>query len=81
MNVNLAIARFIDGEPEFLYVPADEVLAVAGTENAIPFDVPGVALSHAGDECSFDAFLRKHGLTDEAAPVGLPASAGVETQQ
>jgi hypothetical protein len=60
------IKRFIDPEAEFLYVPADQVLAVAEREGAIPFDVPNVELGHHGAECSFDAILRKYGLTDPA---------------
>ena len=38
------IARFIDPKPEFLFVPAPEVLAVAQREDAIPYDVPNVEL-------------------------------------
>jgi len=60
------VARFIDEQPEFLYVPSDRVLAVAEETGAIPYDVPGVALSHVGDLCSFDAFLSKYGLDDPA---------------
>ncbi|WP_334190063.1 chromate resistance protein ChrB domain-containing protein [Noviherbaspirillum sp.] len=60
------IARFIDKEPEFLYVPAREVLMVAEKTDAIPFDIPGVEMSHVGELCSFDAFLKKHALTDPA---------------
>lgn len=60
------IRRFIDADAEFRYVPATEVLAVAKAEQAIPFDVPGVELTHSGPLCSFDAFLAKYHL-DEAA--------------
>ena len=60
------IARFIDREPEFLFVPPGEVLAVARDGAAIPYDVPNVELSHDGELCSFDAFLRKYGLADPA---------------
>lgn len=60
------IRRFIDEAPELLYVPASEVLRVAGETGAIPFDVPNVELSHVGELCSFDAFLRKYGLADPA---------------
>lgn len=56
------IARFIDDAPEFLYVPAKDVLAVAQAEGALPYDIPGVELSHVGQLCSFDAFLNKYGL-------------------
>ena len=60
------IIRFIEQDPEFLYVPADQVLAVAGQTGAIPYDIPGVEFSHDGEFCSFDAFLKKYGLTDPA---------------
>jgi hypothetical protein len=60
------IARFIDEQPEFLYVPSDRVQAVAKEADAIPYDVPGVELSHVGDLCSFDAFLSKYSLDDPA---------------
>src|SRR5450432_141744 len=60
------IARFIDCEPEFLFVPPAEVLAVARDQDAIPYDVPDVELSHVGALCSFDAFLRKYALDDPA---------------
>jgi hypothetical protein len=59
------IARFIDREAEFLFVPAGEVLAVAHADAAIPYDVPNVELSHVGELCSFDAFLRKYSLRND----------------
>jgi len=58
------VARFIDPSPEFLYVPAGDVLAEAQRSGAIPYDIPGVELSHEGDLCSFDAFLKKYGLDE-----------------
>jgi len=60
------IKRFVDADAEFLFVPPDEVLAVAEREGAIPFDVPDAELGHHGDECSFDAILRKYSLSDPA---------------
>jgi len=60
------IARFIDKDAEFLYVPADQVLKIAEETGAIPFDIHGVAYGHVGELCSFDAFLRRHDLTDPA---------------
>jgi hypothetical protein len=60
------IRRFIDADAEFLYVPADQVLAVAAETGATPYDIPGVEYSHAGEACSFDAFIRLHELTDPA---------------
>ena len=60
------IARFIDKAPEFLYVPGDQVLAVAADTGAVPYDVAGVEMTHVGELCSFDAFLKKYNLTDPA---------------
>jgi hypothetical protein len=60
------VARFIDPDAEFLYVPADRVLAVAEETGAVPYDIPGVELGHDGPLCSFDAFLKKYGLDDPA---------------
>jgi hypothetical protein len=60
------VARFIDQEPEFLYVPSNDVLSVADKTEAIPYDIPGVELTHEGELCSFDAFLKKYQLDDPA---------------
>src|SRR6516225_9911661 len=60
------IARFIDQEPEFLYVPPSRVLATAQETGAVPYDIPDVEMSHVGELCSFDAFLSKYGLHDPA---------------
>lgn len=60
------VARFIDDDPVFLYVPSQDVLRLAAAEDAIPYDVPGVELSHVGELCSFDAFLTKYKLLTPA---------------
>ena len=60
------IRRFIDTDAEILYVPPKNVLSVAREQNAIPFDIPGVELTHDGPLCSFDAFLKKYRLGDPA---------------
>ena len=56
------IARFIDATPEFLFAPAADVLSQATQTAAVPYDIPGVELSHVGELCSFDAFLKKYQL-------------------
>jgi hypothetical protein len=60
------IARFIDQDPEFMYVPATQVFEVARRTGAVPYDIPGAELSHVGELCSFDAFLFKYKLSDPA---------------
>lgn len=61
------IARFIDEMPEFLYVPPGDVVRIAGETGAIPYDIPGVELTHVGELCSFDAFLSRYRLGGDAA--------------
>jgi hypothetical protein len=75
------VKRFIDPQAEFLFVPADQVMAVAAREGAIPFDVPGVELGHHGDRCSFDAFLEKYRLTDPALRALALIVRGADTDQ
>jgi hypothetical protein len=58
------ITRFIDQHATFLFAPANDVLRLAKTQRAIPFDIDGAELSHRGDRCSFDAFLDDYKLTD-----------------
>jgi len=60
------VTRFIDDAPEFLYVPAGDVLKVAADTGAIPYDVPNVELGHHGECCSFDAFIAKYKLDNPA---------------
>ena len=61
------IERFVDKQAEFLYVPSEAVLREAKRTGATPYDVQGVELGHQGDECSFDAFVRKYELTSDPA--------------
>src|SRR5688500_19025039 len=58
------IAKFIDRDTEFLFVPASDVHSQATATGAIPYDVPGVELTHDGPLCSFDAFLKRYEATD-----------------
>lgn len=60
------IARFIDDAAEFLYVPAGDIMRIAAETGAIPYDIPGVELTHVGELCSFDAFLNKYNLHEPA---------------
>ncbi len=56
------IRKFIDKNAEILFVDAHRVLEVMRNDNAIPFDIPNVELGHHGDECSFDAIIKRYGL-------------------
>ena len=58
------IKKFVDTDAEFLYVPADEVMAVAEREGATPYDVKNVELGHVDGRCSFESILVKYGLDD-----------------
>jgi hypothetical protein len=60
------IARFIDRDAEFLFVPPADVSRVASETGATPYDVEGVELTHVGPKCSFDAFLEKYELADQS---------------
>jgi rhodanese-related sulfurtransferase len=61
------VARFVDPDAEFLYVPSKEVLATAKAKEAVPYDVPDVHFSHDGELCSFDAFLKTYRLAGDPA--------------
>lgn len=65
------IQKFIDPQAEFLFVPSGQVLDEAQRLGAIPYDVPGVEFGHHGQECSFDALVKKHGLNRDPALVLL----------
>jgi hypothetical protein len=75
------IARFIDKEAEFVYIPAEDVFRRAEQTGATPYDIPGAELSHVGDLCSFDAFLQKYNLTDPALQALAAIVRGADTSQ
>jgi rhodanese-related sulfurtransferase len=60
------VARFVDRDAEFLYVPTADVRSTAVETGAIPYDIPEVAFSHVGPKCSFDAFIAHYRLRDPA---------------
>jgi hypothetical protein len=54
------IRRFVDPDAEFVFVhDPDEV-----PEDATPFDMRGVELSHHCGSCSFETFLERYELDD-----------------
>jgi hypothetical protein len=74
------ITRFIDENAEFLFVPADKVMEVARREGAIPFDVKGAELGHHGNECTFDAIVKKYKIEDPAISKLAMVVRGADTQ-
>jgi hypothetical protein len=73
------IARFVDPEAEFVYVPSGDVLSAAREREAIPYDVPDVHFTHEGERCSFDAFLKHYRLTDPALQTLATIVRGADT--
>jgi hypothetical protein len=65
------IARFVDREAEFHFVPADKVKAQGKGLGAIRFDVADVELGQHVHSCSFGSILRIYGLTGDHALVLL----------
>ena len=53
------IRRFIDPEAQFVFVPPAEF-----PQDAIPFDAPGVELSHQGEDCTFETLVKRAKLRD-----------------
>ncbi len=61
------IRRFIARDAEFIYVPTEQVFAIAKETGATPYDIPGAEpFSHYGEQCSFDAFLDHYRLHEAA---------------
>jgi AraC-like DNA-binding protein len=75
------IKRFIDKDAEIIYVPFDEVISKSKELTAIPFDIAGVEYTHYNDECTFDYFLKKHKLEDEALHTIAPIVRGADTDK
>lgn len=67
------IKRFVDPEAEFIFVPVDQIQAVAEREGATPFDAPGVELGHVDGRCSFESIMVKYDLLGDAALAGVAA--------
>jgi hypothetical protein len=65
------IKRFIDPEAEFLFVPREQVLEVAGQHGGHTFDAPGAEYTHREGKCSFDVLVEDFDLAGDAALVRL----------
>jgi hypothetical protein len=53
------VKRFIDPDAQFVFAPPAEF-----PKDAIPFDAPGVELSHQGEDCTFETLVKRAGLRD-----------------
>lgn len=53
------IKRFIDPDAAFVFAPPAEF-----PPDAIPFDAPGVELTHHGEDCTFETLLKRARLRD-----------------
>jgi rhodanese-related sulfurtransferase len=60
------IRRFIDPDAEFVYVPKEQVVAVAQETGGTPYDIDGVEFTHQGERCSFDTILRIYDIREQA---------------
>jgi hypothetical protein len=60
------IRKFIDAEAEFLYVPADQVLAVAEREAAHSYDAPEARFTHRDGLCTFEVLVEEYAIGDPA---------------
>ena len=65
------IRRFIDPDAEILYVPTDQVLAVAEREGAHGFDTPGAEYDHRGNKCTFEVLIDDYDLAGDPALMRL----------
>jgi hypothetical protein len=53
------IKRFIDPQAQFVFAPPADF-----PTDAIPFDAPGVELSHQGEDCTFETLVKRARLRD-----------------
>jgi len=67
------IRRFIDPEAEILYVPTDEVLAVAEKEGARSFDTPDADFTHRDGKCTFEILIEEFDLAKDHPALGTLA--------
>jgi hypothetical protein len=65
------VRRFIDPAAQILYVPADQVLAVAEREGARSFDAPDAQFTHQGGKCTFEVLIDQFQLGGDPALVRL----------
>ena len=63
------IRRFVDKDAEFIFVEEDQLLRLAESMQAIPYDAPRIKeikLNHRGEKCTFEAIIEDYKLVDPA---------------
>ena len=63
------IRRFVDKDAEFIFVEEDQLLRLAQSMKAIPYDaprIPEIKLNHRGQRCSFEAIIEDYKISDPA---------------
>jgi hypothetical protein len=68
------IRKFVHKDAQFTFVPADKVMNEAKRQNTIRYGVKDVEPGHHGNECSFEAILKKPSSANPpsaGAPAGL----------
>jgi hypothetical protein len=63
------IKRFVDPQPEFLFVEEKDLVEQARLQDAIPFDAPkieAIKLNHRGPRCTFEAIVEDYSISDAA---------------
>src|SRR5262249_22735691 len=61
--------RFVDKDAEFIFVEEDQLLRLADTMKAIPYDAPRIneiKLNHRGERCTFEAVIEDYKIADPA---------------
>jgi rhodanese-related sulfurtransferase len=75
------VRRFVDPRAVFAYLPTGEVLGAARATGSIAYDLPGGAIAHDGELCSFDVLLRTFGLRDPALDALARIVRGADTDR
>lgn len=75
------IRTFIDPDAEIVYVPADDVLAIAEREGAISFDAPDARYTHRDGLCTFEVLVEEHQIADPAIALMAPIVHGADVAE
>jgi hypothetical protein len=63
------IRRFVDKDAEFIFAEEDQLLRLADSMQAIPYDAPRIKeikLNHRGERCTFEAIIEDYRISDPA---------------